>query len=227
MSKVAEDAVSFVDPEDTIDLWHYASKYYDPAKAKAYYERTKELKGREKGKSEPLSKESRERQSQATTYVRKQIGTAKTAAQEKLAKEQKARLEKLQKTAQETRDRIVAKLDALMEKLAADIDVEVPKPKLNEIPATASPRQRAFLEKQNAKLMANYNGKRRKASEKASASAREAKDKARGEIQKVGQGLKDAVTKARDNYKKGREAIVTKYKTELKTELQNIEDKVR
>lgn len=35
-------------------LAHYASEYYDPVKAREYYLRTRELKGREKAKPEPL-----------------------------------------------------------------------------------------------------------------------------------------------------------------------------
>jgi prophage DNA circulation protein len=111
--------------------------------------------------------------------------------------------------------------------LQADIAVEVPKPKLNEIPATASPRQRAFLEKQNARMMSEYNGKVRKATEKARNTANEAKDAARAEIKQVGEGLKAAVTKARDDYNKNRKALSEKYSSDLKTELKNIEDKVR
>ena len=220
------DELLAIDPVDEIDLWHYASKYYDPVKAKAYYERTKELKGR-KTAAPQLSAESRQRQAEASAYVRDQISTQSTAAQKAAAAKQQARLEKLQADAEATRDRIVEKLNALVEKLKADIAVEVPEPKLNEIPATASPRQRAFLEKQNARMMAEYNGKLRKATKKANAAASDARDVAREEIRKVGSSLKEAVTKARTDYNAAKKALTEKYRSDLKTELQNIEDKVR
>lgn len=220
------DELVAIDPMDEMDLRHYASKYYDPVKAKEYYERTKELKGRQAAQPK-LSKESRAKQAIAKTYVRNQVTTQRTAAQKAAAEKQRARLEKLQKDAEATRDRIVEKVKALVESLKAGIDVEVPKPKLNEIPASASPRQRAFLEKQNQKLMSDYNGKQQKARAKASNAAATAQAAAREEIKKVGTDLKDAVTKARDDYNKAREAMAEKYKSDLKTELQNIEDKVR
>lgn len=223
---MAENELVAVQPEGEIDLWHYASKYYDPVKAKAYYERTKELKGRQPAKPE-LTKDQRERQSSAKAYVREQVSTQRAAANKAAAEKQKARLEKLRANAEATRDRIVEKLEALVEKLKADIDVEVPKPKLNEIPASASPRQRAFLEKQNARMMAEYNGKRQKASEKAREASSKARDEARAEIKAVGTQLKDAVAKARTEYKTHRETLRAKFKSDLKTELQNIEDKVR
>ena len=226
MAEVSENAIAFVDPEDEIDLWHYASKYYDPVKAKEYYERTKQLKGRQPAAPQ-LTKEQRERQTSAKAYVREQVATQRTAAHKAAAEKQKARMEKLQKDAEATRDRIVEKLNALVEKLKADVEVEVPKPKLNEIPATASPRQRAFLEKQNARMMSEYNGKLNKAKDKARNAADNARNAAREEIKKVGTDLRDAVAKARTEYTTARKAMAEKYKSDLKTELKNIEDKVR
>lgn len=223
---MSENAIAFVEPEDEIDLWHYASKYYDPVKAKEYYERTKKLKGRQPAQPQ-LTKEQRERQTSAKAYVREQVSTQRTAAQKAAAEKQKARLEKLQKDAEATRDRIVEKLNALVEKLKADIEVEVPKPKLNEIPPSASPRQRAFLEKQNARMMNEYNGKLNKARAKANAAVSNARDAARDEIKAVGTSLRDAVAKARTEYASARKTMAEKYKSDLNTELKNIEDKVR
>ena len=223
---MAEDEIAFVDAEDEIDLWHYASKYYDPQKAREYYLRTRELKGRSGG-GEQLSKESRQRQAEAKSYVREQVRNERTTASKTAIANQKARLEKLRDDAKATRDRIVEKLEALVEKLKADIAVEVPKPKLNEIPATATPRQKAFLQRQNERMTAEYNGKVRTATKKAQEAAGVARDAAREEIKKVGTDLKAAVTKARDDYTSARKAMAEKYKTDLKTELQNIDEQVR
>ena len=223
---MSDDGVSFVDPEDEIDLWHYASKYYDPVKAKEYYERTKELKGRQPAKPE-LTPEQRARQASAKSYVRENIRNDRIATTKKNAEEQKARLEKLRDDAQATKERIVEKLKAHIEQLKADATASIPKPKLNEIPANATPRQRAFLEKQNAKMTEDYNRKLGKAQQKAAKAGAEARDAAREEIKAVGTALRDAVTKARTEYTEARKALAEKYKTDLKTELQNIEDQVR
>ena len=224
---MTEQGIAFVDPEDEIDLFHYASKYDDPATAKAYYERTKELKGRAAAAAPKLTSEQRAKQTSAKAYVRDQITTQRTAAQKAAAEKQKARLEKLQKDAEATRDRIVEKLKGLVEKLKAGVEEAVPKPTLNEIPASASPRQRAFLEKQNARLMSDYNGKLNKARDKANRAASDAQTAAREEIKAVGTGLREAVNKARTEYSTARKATAEKYKSDLKTELKNIEDKVR
>lgn len=221
-----ESGIAFVEPEDEIDLFHYASKYYDPAKAREYYLRTRELKGRS-GSSEQLSAESRQKQAEAKTYVREQVRNERTAATKDAAAKQKARLDEMRANAEATRDRIVEKLEALVEKLKADIDVEVPKPKLNEIPASATPRQRAFLEKQNARMTSEYNGKVRRATKKAAEAAGVAREAAREEIKKVGSDLRDAVTKVRADYTVARQALADKYSSTLKTELQNIDEQVR
>lgn len=223
---MSENDVTFVQAEEEIDLWHYASKYYDPVKAREYYLRTRELKGRQ-GSGEELSKESRQRQAEAKSYVRDQIRTERSSATKANAEAQTARLEKLREDAKATRDRIVEGINTLVEKLKADLEVEIPKPSLNEIPPTASPRQRAFLQKQNDRMMKTYNSKVQKAETRNRKTVRDAQETARAEIKKVGTDLKDAVTKARTEYSEARKALAEKYKTDLQTELQNIEDQVR
>ena len=224
---MSQDDVTFAESNNEFDLWHYASKYYDPVKAKEYYERTKQLKGRETGTVEKLSAESRQRQTEATAYVRNQVTTQRTAAQKATAEAQTARLKKLQADAKASRERIVTKLTALVESLKANIAVEVPKPELNKIPPTASARQRTFLEKQNERMISEYNGKLRRATDKARKSQKEAVTAAREEIKKVGTSLRSAVEKARKEYAASRKSIAEKYSSDLKTELKNVRDKVR
>lgn len=221
------DELMAVEEPDEIDLFHYASKYYDPVKAKAYYERTKKLKGRKAKATESLTTEQRAKISQGKTLVRKEITKAKTASQKKLMKNQAARLEKLRKDAVKTRDEIVKKLQDRVEELTKGIEDEVPPPKLNEIPPNASPAQRAYLEKQNARLTAIYKSKRSKAAKKASEDVKAAREAAQGEVKKVATGLKSAVEKARKDYKTKTENVKVKYKKALATEIKNIEAKVR
>jgi hypothetical protein len=204
-------------------LAHYASKYYDPVKAKEYYERTKELKGREP----QLSKESREKQSQATAYVRNEISTRKkadldanAAVRNQLTNEAKsqteahaARMEKLKADTEATKNSILSKLGSEITKIQGEL----------KIPANASPKLRAYLEKQQASR-----------SNRASA-------KSKGEIQKLQKDARAVVTKFREEYKALREknaaarranaeqrrSQVEMYRNDLQTETQNIKDNVR
>lgn len=204
-------------------LAHYASKYYDPVKAHEYYERTKKLKGREPA----LSKESRQRQTEALAYARNEISTrrkadldANAAAREKLsaaataqAEAHKARMEKLQADAEAAREAIINKLKAEIEKIQGEL----------KIPANASPKLRAFLERQHASR------------------SKSAQAKAQKEMKELGDKMKAVVNSVREEYQKFREkntadrranaaqrrSIAEKYRNDLKTETQNIKDQVR
>lgn len=233
VSKVSDEGVTFASPEDEIDLWHYSSKYYDPVKAREYYLRTRELKGRKSAPTKQLSKEerkqqakTREKQSQATAYVRDQISKQQTEAQKKAAEKNAARLEKVRLRAEQAKQNIRDSLEALAKKLSADVEA-VPKPKLNEIPANASPQQRAFLERQNAKLNKDYNRRVRAQAVNSRNEMAKARGKARDQLTKVGTELKSAVGKARKDYAEKREAISVKYRKDLNKELKNIDKKVR
>lgn len=211
-------------------LSHYASQYYDPAKAHEYYLRNRKLKGGTSA-GPKLSKQSRQKQSEANAFVRNQVATAKKTDLTNRANEQTARLKKMQETAQATRDRIVQALTAKIDMIQKAAVVNIPDPVLNKIPANASPQQRAFLESQNQKLLAQVNQKRRAASNKANQDASRAKkvvtDSARAEIKKLGTDLHAAIAVARKNYADGRKKLQEQYKTTLNTELQNIQKKVR
>lgn len=204
-------------------LAHYASKYYDPAKARAYYLKTRELKGREPA----LSKQSRENQRQATAYVSDQISTRRTAdltknatartnldkAAKTQAEAHAARMEKLQTEATAAREQIVTKLKDHLEKLRDNL----------KVPPNASPKLRAFLEKQRAAQIGT------------------AADKAQGEMKTLQDGLKASIEKARSEYQAfrtsntnarrdnatQRRAISDGYRKDLATEKQNIKDQVR
>lgn len=204
-------------------LAHYASKYYDPVKAKEYYERTKELKGREPA----LSKQSRERQSQGTAYVRNEINTkrkadldANAAARDKLnnaAKSEteahRARMEKLQKETSEVQEAIVNKLKAEVEKIKGEL----------KIPANASPKVRAFLERQQAQRSNSAATRTRGQLASLKSRARSAVSKARDEYQ----AFRDKNTAERRANAEQRRRISETYRNDLKSEIQNIKDNVR
>jgi hypothetical protein len=233
-------------------LAHYASENYDPAKAHEYYVQNRDLKGgsmttrNQEGVKE--SKEARQarvdgnqNRVQAWSYARKQIGDKKQAELKGLQEEQKARLETLRKNVEERRAQIREKLDALLENLKLNIKVEVKpvvKPNLNKIPENASPKVRAFLQEQNAKMMDTYNDKvrknesearkqtasNRKAAGDASKSARES---ASSEVRKLGEDLKAAVTNARAAYIVAKDQSIAKFKATSDTEQENIRTQVQ
>lgn len=190
-------------------LAHYASKYYDPAKAREYYLRTRELKGREP----VLSKESRQKQSEALAYVSKEIQTRKTADLTKLdaaakaqAEAHNARMEKLQGEAKAFQEKIVAKLKTKLEQIENQL----------KIPENASPKLRAFLQKQRQ------------------SQAQTAVGKAKEDLNGFKAGLNSAINTAREDYRKFRESNTLErrttsetYRKDLETEKQNIKDQVR
>lgn len=186
------------------ELMHYASANYDPVKAHEYYVKNRELQGR--GSTENLSGEELKKQQEklqnqveARQYVRNQIGTKKEAELESLQTGVDARLQALTAKAQETSARIQ---QALKDHLAS-LEVQL------KIPTNASPKVRAFLEKQHAKQKAS------------------AQQKSQAQLVALGKNLRTAVTTARTQYVAARKGTISKYKTMLETEDENIRNEVR
>lgn len=204
-------------------LAHYASKYYDPAKAREYYLRTRELKG-----DQPeLSEESRQRQREATAYVSNEIRKNRDAglnandqaqkalslAAENRAKAHAARMEKLQQQATQEREKLVKKLRAKIEKIEKQLAT----------PEGATPKMRAFLEKQRKSKLGD------------------AREGAKGELSNLASEFRGAISAARNDYKNfraeysnarrtlsdQRRSVNNTYRQELATERQNIKDQVR
>lgn len=214
-------------------LAHYASENYDPVKAREYYLRTRELKGRQstKGMSDT--------QKEAWSYTKNKIGNDKKAELTSSSNAQKAKLEQLRNQADETRNRIRKKLESLLKGLQVKEikPVVVPKPKLFEIPENATPRQRALFQKQNQMKMERYNRDVSKAEsdardankaarEEAGKKARTAQTMASGELKKIGTDLKSSIDKARTSYEASKKAVDAKYKSEVDNEYNNIRTKL-
>lgn len=102
-------------------LTHYASQYYDPEKARAYYLRTRKLKGKQQSTA-GMS----DTQKQGVTYANKKIAQAQKAEVKGIYKDAKAKAKKITKDLRRLRDSLEM-----------------------SIPANASPKLRAFLTKQN------------------------------------------------------------------------------
>lgn len=224
-------------------LAHYASPYYDPVKAREYYLRTRELKGRHstKGMSET--------QQQAWSYAKNQISEQRKAELKSKAEAQKVRLEELRNKAEEVRDRLSEKLKGLLESLklgeAEKIEAEkVPEPKLLEIPTNASPKVIAYLQRQNGRRLNKYAEQvadaeavardKREAQSKERAAKREvnskladeARTKTREERVRIGNDLKSAVATARAEYEAAKKETIAKYDAAKDTEYNNIKSKL-
>lgn len=224
-------AEDFIASRSDVFIAHYASEYYDPVKAKEYYERTKELKGRQstKGMSDT--------QKQALSYTKNQISASKKATLEKARAEQKEKMEAIRNVAESSRSRITDKLNALLDQIKSKVAV-IPKPEvkqtpLNVIPSNASPQLRAYLEKQNAaiqqhnkkavdKANADYRVKVQAAQKVASDNSVAARKAAGAEMKRIGTDAKAAITKARATYEATKKQTDAKYKQASDKEYQNI-----
>lgn len=191
-------------------LAHYASKYYDPVKAHQYYEEHKKLSDKAAKTALTSSK-----QREIFAVSQENIAKAKTAEATKLSTNSKARIEQLKTTAKQKADAIASTLDSLARQLKFDTK----NVQLNTIPKNATPKQRAFLEKQNniirARTAKENNQKYRDASGQAS------RDRA-----KVVSDLSSAIQDARTSYSQAMTALNTKYVNITAKEKQNIRNQV-
>lgn len=209
-------------------IMHYASEYYDPVKAREYYLKNRELKGLSTAAPAPpkkvtaaskaaaVKRESNARQREAQSYSKNQIATKRTAEQTGQKNAQTARLATIQKNAEALKKRVSEKLNAVVEKVKADLAGV----KLNDIPENAPPKVKLFLMKQNQSIMATAQGKAREELGAAS-------EKANGELKKMGTDMRAAVGKARADYAKNKQAIAGKYKQISVREEQNIRTHVK
>lgn len=219
-------------------LIHYASPYYDPEKAREYYLRTRELKGRRstKGMSE--------NQKEAWSYSRNQIGESKKAELEKARVTRENEVEALRENAKAARERITAKLKQLSEtlkgKLAeAETSFPVPKkPELNKIPENASPKVKEFLQRKNNEMIQRYSREVGKYEKKVSEAKTKIREDAKStsetvraaskeQREKVGNDLRASVEKARTTYEAAKKAIADKYEQATESEYENIRNKVQ
>lgn len=179
-------------------LQHYASPYYDPVKAKEYYDRTKKLKGDrdKKTKAEALTK----KEQKVYDVARDSMSAERQKEVEKTATEYDDKVKAISERAQSIASSFSTKLRNL------SVTKELP---LNEIPKNATPRQRELLTRENDKIRAK------------------AKKDAVAERKKIGEGLRQELNKAREAYKTGMEAIKTKYEAADTAERKNIKAKVK
>lgn len=146
-------------------LAHYASKYYDPVKAKEYYERTKQLKGKGSATASLTTN-----QRQGIGYAKNQIATSRQDELKQLAAKREAKLNDAAK-------RIKAKLEELIAKRADAI-----LKRLEHLPKDADPKMVSNLMKSHSE---NVNKARREASKELQSTMKSVRDtfkKARDDV---------------------------------------------
>lgn len=204
----------------------HAESVYDPVKAREYYLRTRELKGRES------TKDMDDSQKESWAIAKSGISEGKKEELKKAQESQKANLEAIRQKAEATRERIEAKLDMLLSKLKATAEKAVPPPKLiplEQYPSNLTVEQRDIIIRRNAKTR-SLNGKAisnykrdvaavKKATSEEMSKAREA---SRAERRKVGGELKSAVNDARNAYMAAKQQIAEKYESARTTEYDRI-----
>jgi hypothetical protein len=100
-------------------LKHYASEYYDPAKAREYYLRTRELKGKRSTGGLTVKGDTAGNEERKTTwaYTKNQIDLAKKGKLEAASEERKNFLDRTRQAAQLRREEISNKLSNLLKSL--------------------------------------------------------------------------------------------------------------
>lgn len=191
-------------------LVHYASPYYDPVKAHEYYMRTRELKKRKAATALTSTK-----QRNVFAVAKDSIAKEKQAAVEKTVSDTQAHVEQLRAKAEEA----VARINKNLQDIAAQIKDKYTSTQLNKIPPSASPAQKAFLQRENAKIMARA---RNTASKDLTSASRQASR----ERAQLSNSLRNEISKARESYKEAMTALNEKYKKILETEQANIRKKV-
>lgn len=170
---------------------------YDPVKAREYYLRTRELKGRESGSSEPAPTD----RASAMDAHRSKLNTAKNSQIEQI--------EMLKQGLEEAKQRVMAKLqkkiDEISKKLEADVKART-KDKLNEIPENASPKVKAYLQKQNQAISERMSKDVAKSQAAATKQAQTAQTAYREEVKKLGESVKSVINQVRDEYRQVSEA---------------------
>lgn len=217
------------DKAELQEFLSHGESVYNAEKARAYYLKTRELKGRNPAAPKNETKVRREsriattqKQVEARMYVDNQLSSKKQTETAGNRSTQQVRLAAVKAKADASRKRIEDKLNNLLEDLKAKA-ASVKQTPLNVIPTNATPKQRAYLERQNARISESN----RAATDKVTAEVASSKKAAGAEMRKVGAEMKAAVASARKSYATASAQIQTKYKAASDKEHVNIKANVR
>ena len=227
-------------------LAHSGDRVYDPAKAREYYLRTRELKGRTSSKE--LKTDAKKEDWQ---IARSGLREAKKDESKVLRETRTAEMKALRDKATEKRTEIRDKLKAIMEKLTAerkddladltaeseDIkkQVEAKIAALPPIPDGITSKQKAKLQAERTEEIAKIRGDaaedRKDISEDKKSVSADTKAKktteresVKAEREAVGTQLKATIEKARESFKTLSDEIKTKYEAEYQSEYDQIKN---
>lgn len=211
-------------------LAHYASEYYDPVKAREYYLRTRELKGRQ------LTTKA---EKQAFDYANANITAAEKNDVVKAAEAQKAALEQIRATATARQAEIRAKIKDILANLANDKKAQIEQiskdvvdkiAALPEIPKNISKDARAKLVEQRQEEIDKIRGDAKTKIQSVSSGAQAKKDSevasSRSSTEQIKSDVKASVESARSKYQELRQALKDKYDTIRQQEQQAIKANV-
>lgn len=234
---------------------HYASEYYDPAKAREYYLRTRELKGRTAGNLKTENKKI------GWQYAKNQIDaqkkttldtanaennaaieatrTAATAKRKEIAGQIKAFMQRLSEQATAERENLSTVQQAELERISSKAEADIAA--LPEIPKGVSKEKRAELTAERSQKIAEIRGEatlersnvrdaistnRKALSTEVSSVKDTARETATAERERISGELKSAVETTKANYEKRKEEIKAKYETAYQTEYDAIKNNV-
>jgi hypothetical protein len=191
-------------------LAHYASPYYDPVKAHAYYEEHKVA-------SDKAAASAFTSQAQRDTFAVSKENIAKAKAVEVATAQanEKTSETTLSASAKASIESINTTLDSLIAQVRTDYTATP----LNKIPSDATPQVRAFLERQNQAIKA-------RAADAANQKISGDSSNAQVSQNRITNQLSLAIQTARISYSSAIAALNTKYQSITDQEKQNIHDQV-
>lgn len=185
---------SFTVDDSDSSLTHYSSKYYNPAKAREYYLRTRRLKGRRPAQAQLVNpkRKTAAKAPPTTAKQRAALSKAKTAAKraelEKAKKANEQRIAAAQAKSKASRAKVASKLKELRVKV-----LERFMKNMTRIPKGASPERAAQLAKAHR------------------ADVQRATNRANGELSRIAEHMRGTVKQSRATYDKQRDSINKKY----------------
>ena len=214
------------------DILAHSKRVYDPVKAREYYLRTRELKGRQS--SSGLKTETKKQQWQ---YVKDQVKGERKEAFDTAKEDQKKTVQTLRAGAlarrEKLRDKLKTAIAALTENRKDDLedvseDVDSKIAALPLVPKGVTKERRIKLSAERKEKIAEIRGEAKEERASVSTDTKEAKTKTRETASvdrtAIATNLKGSIDTARSNYKKLKDDLKAKYEAEYQTEYDAIKN---
>jgi hypothetical protein len=192
-------------------LKHYASEYYDPVKAREYYLRTRELKGRRSTRK--LTKAGRE----VWKVAKSEIDAEKKTTYEDARETQKKEVTVIREKAKKKREALAAKIKKAMLELTSDTKAKIEA--VPKVPKGLPKEARAKAAEERRKKIEKIRGESKQ-------ERKESSNKGRADRLKISADLKGSVEKARANYEQIKERIKADYEQKYQSEFDAIRTSV-